>query len=108
MRHDNGVGRDRVITVATRHALREDLRRARSHSVIGVLVAALGAGIALGAWTLPIGFPAMVVCGGIGLTLIPGGLAALARGAYAAVTAWRRIRELDERTGLPVARVHSG
>ena len=108
MGHDDGVGRDRVITVATRLALREELQRARRHGVLGVLLAALGAGIAFGAWTLPIGFPALVVGGGIGLTLIPCGLAALARGAYAAAMAGRRLRELDERTGLPVARVHSG
>ena len=108
MGQDDGVARDRVITAATRHALLDDLRRARGHGVIGVLVAMLGAGIALGAWTVPMGFAARILCGGIGLTMIPCSLAIVARAAYAMAAAWRRLRELDARTGLPVARVRSG
>ena len=101
------VARDRVIVAATRRALVDDLRRARSNGVLGVLLALLGCGVAFGAWTLPIGFPSMVVCGGVGLMLIPCGLAVLARAVYTISTSWRRLRELDARTALPVARVRA-
>jgi len=102
------VARDLVITAATRQALLDTQRRSRRHAVLGALLAVLGAGIALGAWTLPIGFPALLLCGGIGLTIIPCGIAVVARAMYAMAATWRSLRELDERTGLPVALVRSG
>jgi hypothetical protein len=104
----DGVSRDRVIVEATRRALLDDIRRARTNSVLGVLLVLLGCGIAFGSWTMPIGYPAMFVCGGIGLTLIPSGVAVLARSAYTISASWRRLRELEERTALPVARVRTG
>jgi len=108
MGQDDGVARDRVIAEAKRRALREDIGRARSNGVLGVLLLLLGGGIAFGSWSLPVGYPAMLVCGGVGLTLIPAGLAVLARSAHTISTSRRRLRDLAERTQLPVARVRSG
>jgi hypothetical protein len=104
---DDGVARDCVIVAATRHALVDDLRRARRSGVLGVLLSLLGCGVAFGAWTLPIGFTSLVLCGGVGLTMIPCGLAVLARAGYTISISWRRLRELDARTALPVARVRA-
>lgn len=108
MGQDDGAARDRVITVATRRALLEDLRRARAHGALGVLLVVLGGGVALGVNALLLGPLGLLLCGGVGLTLILFGLGLTARAAYRMAAAWRRIQELDERTGLPVARVRSG
>jgi len=107
MGKDDGVARDCVIVAATRRALVDDLRRARSSALLGVLLALLGCGVAVGAWVLPLGFTSLVVCGGVGLMLIPCGLAILARAVYMIASSWRRLRALDARTALPVARVRA-
>src|SRR5688572_13478502 len=105
---DDGVSRERVIVEATRQALLEDIRRARGRIVAGMLLMLLGSGIATGGWQLSPGLVTLLVWGGVGLTLIPFGLAVVARAAYTISVSRRRLRELDERTALPVARVRSG
>jgi hypothetical protein len=100
MGRDDGLSKDRVIAEATRRALRDDMRRAYVNSVFGAVLVALGAGITFG--ILGVG---MFVWSIFGMMLIPFGVAVIARAAYTIATSRRRLRDLDERTSLPVARV---
>lgn len=102
MGRDDELSKDRVVVEATRRALRDDLRRAYVNSVLGALLAALGASITFG--VLGVG---MFVWGLFGMMLIPFGVAVIARSVYTVATSRRRLRDLDERTALPVARVRT-
>ena len=107
MGSDDGVSRDRVIVEATRRAMLDEIRRARTNAVMGALLILLGGAIAVGAWAVPLGYPTLLVCGLLGMMLVPAGIAILARSAYSISASWRRLRELEARTALPVARVRS-
>jgi len=108
MGQDDGVSRDRVIVEATRRALVDDIRRARTNGALGALLILPGGGIALGSWTLPLGPSAMLACVILVVALIPSAAVILARSAYTISASRRRLRELEERTALPVARVRTG
>jgi hypothetical protein len=109
MGQDDGVARDRVIAEATRHALQGDLRRAWRRLAGGVLLVVLGCAVAAGSAGLPFfGIGLLAIGGSLGLLLIPLGIAVLAGAAYTISSGRRRLRELAERTALPVARVRPG
>lgn len=102
------ASRYRVIMEATRRALQDDIRRARNQILLGLLM--ILAGSAIGVVLIIVmllGAPSVLVWGSFGITPIPFGIARLARGAYTIASSRRRLRNLDEQTALPVARVRT-
>ena len=99
-----GESRDRMITQATRQALVQDIQRARANIPAGGAMVLAGIAIVTVVWQTGLGLVASVLGGGIGLIVIPLGLAVLGRAAATITTSKRKIRELDARM-LPAARV---
>lgn len=97
--------RDRLIREAKRKELIDGARRARVSIPVGIAVGLAGAGIAYFAIRGGILGPALsIFVAGIGLVLVPAGIAIIARAIATIGTARRQIRELDA-LALPAARV---
>jgi hypothetical protein len=102
------ASRYRVIMDATRRALQDDLRRAQNQMLLGLLMILAGSAIAVVlVAVMLLGAPSMFVWGSFGITPIPFGIARLVRGACTLASSRRRLRNLDEQTALPVARVRT-
>ncbi|HEY5937308.1 MAG TPA: hypothetical protein VIU61_21815 [Kofleriaceae bacterium] len=97
--------RDRLIREAKRKELVDGARRARVNIPIGITVSLVGAGIAY--FAIRGGFfgPAFsIFVAGLGLVLVPVGIAIMARAITTIGIAHRQVRELDA-LALPAARV---
>jgi hypothetical protein len=99
-----GESRNRMIAQATRQALVQDIARARANIPAGAALVLAGIALVICVWQLGLGLVASVLGGGIGLIVIPLGLAVLGKAAGTIGTSRKKIRELDERM-LPSARV---
>jgi hypothetical protein len=93
--------RQRLIADAKVQHARDQLRSARGTMPFGVILIALGIAISAAALLLPLGLVGKPMIAGLGLLLIPGGLAVVIR---CAVTIARTRKELRE-SELPSARV---
>lgn len=108
MGQDDGASRYRVIMEVTRRALQDEIRRARSQILLGVLMVLAGSAIAVVlVVAMRRGTPWMLLWASFGITPIPFGIARLVRGAYTISSSRRRLRNLESQTALPVARVHA-
>jgi hypothetical protein len=93
--------RQQLIAQATIQHAREQIQHARTNMPYGVVLVVLGAGLALAAGVLPLPLIGMTIIGGLGLLLIPCGLAVLIR---AGVTISRSQRQLRA-AAMPAAKV---
>lgn len=75
------AARERVAVEAARKALIEDARSARTGLPIGGGLISAGILIATAASLLPVGLIGLIFIGGIGLLMIPFGIAVIARSA---------------------------
>ena len=97
--------RDRVIRQAKRKELVDGARRARANIPIGIIVSLVGAGIAYFAIRGGVLGPAFsILVAGLGLVLVPAGIAVIARAITTIGIARRQVREIDA-LALPAARV---
>lgn len=97
--------RERMITQATRQALMADARRARSNIPYGAGLMIAGMAVAGIFWQAALGLVITILGAGIGLMMIPFGIAVLAQSTRTITTSRRQLRELDAATSLPPARI---
>jgi hypothetical protein len=99
-----GESRDRMIAQAMRQSLVQDIERANKTIPAAAAVMLTGMLIVIVVWIYTPGLVLTVLGGGIGMILIPMGIALLGKALAAIRTSKRKIRELDTRQ-LPSARV---
>ena len=104
MESESAQSPHRMIALATRQALVEDARRARTGLAGGGTLTLVGMCIAGLTWQGQLGLILTLLAGGIGLVLGCFGLAYIGRAAYTIRAVKRRVRELDI-LALPPARV---
>ncbi len=88
--------RARLILDAQRQALVQDMRRARRSLPSGIVLIVLGAALATTGLVLPLTVMSLVFIVGLGMMMIPFGIAVLARAWQTLTAAPRKLRELDE------------
>ncbi|HEY5947441.1 MAG TPA: hypothetical protein VIV40_18185, partial [Kofleriaceae bacterium] len=92
--------RQRLIVQATLQAAQQDAKRARVNLPLGVVLFMIGVALCVALMMLPVGLVGTVVIGGIGMVLIPAGVAVIVKAAAAIA----RANRLDREYQLPAAR----
>lgn len=93
--------RQHLIAQAKVQHAREQLKHARTNLPFGIVLVALGAGLAIAAGLLPLGLVGVTVIGGLGLLLIPCGLAVLIKSGVTIARSQRQLRAAE----MPSARL---
>ena len=86
----------RLIAAATVQEARQQAKRARVNLPIGIVLTVLGIGITIAVRASPLGLIPTVIGGGIGLVLIPAGVAVIVKAAAAIARESRVVRELGD------------
>ncbi|MEO8699114.1 MAG: hypothetical protein ABI867_03690 [Kofleriaceae bacterium] len=100
---ESDSSRDQMILLATREALRAEITRGKISTRSGMWIASVGIAMVIAvalAWGTLL---ATLVGGGMGLIMVPFGLAVVARGARQITSAQKKLRDLEPK--LPVARL---
>jgi predicted phage tail protein len=94
---------EHMLLVATQQELRAEITRGRSNARSGAWIASIGAAMAIAVAVAWGSLLATLVGGGMGLIMVPFGLAVIGRGARQIVCAQKKLRALEPK--LPMARL---